>query len=119
MKYFAAVLLLCAQAVTADSTRIEVYPISQNYYDAIEGDALGEIVARLLPDTPNLREHLMREIVDLNPDAFIAGDPNRLLANTRLWLPNALEQPTAESKSTSGSVENYSWGSIRRPKQRP
>lgn len=117
MKYFAAILLLCLQPVWAESTRIEVYPVSQNYRDVNTGDTLGEIAAELLPDTPNLRTRLMREIIESNPEAFIGGDPDRLRTNVRLWLPNSLERPEANSDSNSGIVENYSWGSIRRPKK--
>lgn len=117
MKTFAALLLLCSQALWADSTRIEVYPISQQYRDVHSGDTLGEIVTELLPDTPKLRQRLMRDIIDLNPDAFIGGDPDLLRAHTRLRLPNALERPETGAEAPAGSVENFSWGSIRRPKK--
>jgi Tfp pilus assembly protein FimV len=117
MKIFATLLLLCSQPLWADSTRIEVYPLSQNYHDVNAGDTLGEIAAELMPKTPNLRQHLMREIIELNPDAFIDGDPNRLRANTRLWLPNSPEKPQADADSSARTVENYSWGNIKRPKE--
>ncbi len=108
-------LLLCSLPLWADSTRIEVYPISQNYRDVQNGDTLGEIAAELLPDTPNLRQRLMHEIIELNPDAFIDRDPNRLRAYSRLWLPNSPEQPANGANSAARTVENYSWGSISRP----
>jgi hypothetical protein len=117
MKTFAIMLLLCSLPLWADSTRIEVFPISQNYHDVRDGDTLGEIVAGLLPDTPNLRQRLMHEIIELNPDAFIDADPNRLRANTRLWLPNSLERPVNDAAAAAGSVEHYSWGSITRAKK--
>jgi Tfp pilus assembly protein FimV len=116
MNYIAVLLLLCSQVVWAESTRIEVYPVSQAYYDVYPGDTLGEIATELLPDTPNLRQRLRREIIELNPDAFIDGDPSRLRANARLWLPNSPEQATAGTDSSARTVENYSWGSISRPK---
>jgi Tfp pilus assembly protein FimV len=117
MKYFAVLLLLCPQLLWADSTRIEVYPLSQNYRDVNRGDTLSGIAAELMPETPNLRQRLMGEIIELNPDAFIDGDPNRLRANTRLWLPNSPERPQADADSSARTVENYSWGSINRPKK--
>ena len=117
MKFFVAILLLCSQPLWADSTRIEVYPLSQNYRDVNSGDTLGEIVAELLPDTPDLRPKLMQEIIERNPDAFIGGDPNLMRAHVRLWLPNNLERPANAAGSSVGTVEHYSWGSIRRPKQ--
>jgi hypothetical protein len=117
MKIFAVILLLCSQPLWADSTRIEVFPISQNYRDVNAGDTLAGIAAELMPETPNLRQRLMNEIIELNPDAFIDGDPNRLRANTRLWLPNSPERPEPGADSSTRTVENYSWGSINRPKK--
>jgi Tfp pilus assembly protein FimV len=117
MKYFAAILLLCSQPLWADSTRIEVYPISQNYRDVHAGDTLGEIATELLPDTPNLRQRLMHEIIELNPDAFIGGDPDRMRSNMRLWLPNSLEHSAADAETSTGTVEHYLWGSITRAKK--
>jgi len=101
----------------AESKRIVVYPLSQNYVDTHTGDSLSSIAARLLPDNPQLQQHLMAEIFQLNPDAFVGHDPNRLLANIRLWLPNQANNATTANKDTKNyRVETFSWGSIKRPR---
>ena len=68
--------------------RIEVYPVTQAYWDVKPGETLGEIVKQLLPNNPAMRKRLMNEIVELNPDAFSSSNPDNLKANVRLWLPN-------------------------------
>jgi hypothetical protein len=110
--YFAA----HADTEQQSSRRIEVYSLSQNYWDTQSGDTLGEIVLSLLPNNPAKHEALMQNIVQLNPDAFIGGDPDKLLANKRLWLPGYMKQ--ADSKVDPGNtiVERYSWGNIKRPR---
>ena len=107
-------LLLSTGLAWAESTRIEVYPLSQSYWDIKSGDTLGEIVHALIPGNSYLQEKLMRDIVTTNPHAFPGGNPNRMLANTRLWLPNAVNPPT-DSTGTSGyTIESFQWGSIRK-----
>jgi hypothetical protein len=54
-----------------ESKRIEVYSLSQNYWDTRYGDTLGDIVHHLLPNNPAKREALKQDIVHLNPQAFI------------------------------------------------
>ena len=99
------------------SKRVEVYSLSQNYWDTQYGDTLGEIVIRLLPNNPSKREALKQDIVRLNPDAFINNNPARLLANKRLWLPVYMKQPDTQVDPFTTIVESYSWGNIKRPKQ--
>ncbi len=100
----------------AESKRIVVYPLSQSYVDTRAGDSLSLIASRLLPSNPQLQQKLMANIFRLNPAAFIEHDPNRLLANVRLWLPN--QQNNAESANATNNyqVEVFSWGNIKRPK---
>jgi len=59
---------------------------------------------------------LKQDIVQLNPDAFIGGDPNKLLANKRLWLPGYMKQADTKADPDSTVVEHYSWGNIKRPR---
>lgn len=110
-------LCLCAiHAASADSKRVHVYKLSQQYWDVRAGDTLGEIVKALLPADRAQQQRLMNDIVELNPDAFIHGDPNRVLANVRLWLPNTIQTPiTADAGHDTGAkVEKFSWGSVKR-----
>ena len=106
--------MLAASLAWADPTRIEVYPLSQKYWDIKRGDTLGEIVDKLVPHNRHLQRKLMRDILALNPDVFPYGDPHWMLADRRLWLPNAVKQPDAEVDPQGYRVETYQWGSIRK-----
>jgi len=114
MRYLVLTLLIASSPAWADSRRIEVYPLSQNYWDVQQGDTLGEIVNTLMPKNRYLQQKLMRDILSLNPDVFPGGNPHLMLANRRLWLPNALKKPEAAAGSGGDTIETYQWGSIRR-----
>jgi hypothetical protein len=117
------ILFICCGFITAHadaeqtaSRRIEVYSLSQNYWDTQDGDTLGSIVLHLLPNNPAKHEALKQDIVQLNPEAFIGGDPDKLLANRRLWLPGYMKQADTKADPDSTVVERYSWGNIKRPR---
>ena len=112
--------LLCSTCTTlfaaqTDSRRIEVYSLSQNYWDVQHGDTLSSIAHHLLPNNPSKREALQQDILHLNPKAFIAGQPDRLLTGKRLWLPGYMKQADSEADPATTTVETYSWGNIKRP----
>jgi len=107
-------MLLSTSMAWAESTRIEVYPLSQNYWDIKTGDTLGEIVNTLIPGNPYLQEKLMRDILSLNPQVFPGGNPNHMLAHKRLWLPNAVKQPNDSINASGYTIETYQWGSIKK-----
>jgi len=98
------------------SKRIEVYSLSQNYWDVRSGDTLSSIAHHLLPNNPAKREALQQDILHLNPRAFIAGQPEKLLAGKRLWLPGYMKQADSKVDPKKMTVETYSWGNIKRPK---
>ena len=104
-------------AEQANSKRIEVYSLSMNYWDTRYGDTLGNIVHHLLPNNPSKRDTLKQDIVLLNPNAFIKGNPERLLANKRLALPGYMKQADTIVNPATTVVERYSWGNIKRPIQ--
>ncbi len=115
------VLLLCTVSASlhagqTKSKRIEVYSLSQNYWDVQYGDTLSSIAHHLLPNNPAKRETLQQDILHLNPNAFIAGQPEKLLAGRRLWLPGYMKQADSKVDPTTTTVETYSWGNIKRPK---
>lgn len=126
----AITLLMCGSFVTSNadiytsnteagqtnSKRIEVYSLSQNYWDTQYGDTLGDIVRQLLPNNPSRREALKQDIVRLNPEAFINNDAEKLLAGKRLWLPGYMKQADSKVDPATTIVESYSWGNIKRPK---
>ena len=118
-----ALLFFCSCFISAhadtgqqQSRRIEVYSLSQNYWDTQSGDTLGAIALQLLPNNPAKHEQLKQDIVQLNPDAFIGGDPDRLLTNKRLWLPGYMKQADTKADPDNTVVERYSWGNIKRPR---
>jgi len=123
------ILLFCssASALHADSgyaradnnkssKRIEVYALSQSYWDTQYGDTLSKITHYLLPNNPTKRGALKQDILHLNPTAFINGDPAKLLSGKRLWLPGYVKQADSTADPTRTTVETYSWGNIKRPK---
>ena len=114
-----AVFFLPAYSIAEQTTsrRIEVYSLSQNYWDTQYGETLSEIVQFLLPNNPAKYDSLQKDIVHLNPDAFISGDPARLLAGKRLWLPGYMKQADTVADPSTTTVETYSWGNIKRPKK--
>ena len=114
MRYLVLMLLLSTSLAWAESTRIEVYPLSQNYWDIKTGDTLGEIVDTLIPGNTDLQEKLMHDLVSTNPQVFPDDNPNYMLANKRLWLPNAVKPPNDSANPSSYTIETFQWGSIKR-----
>ena len=122
MKKTSAILCLTLLNATllmqadAESTRVQVYPLTQTYWDVHYGETLGEIVASLLPNNPRLQQQLMHDIVQMNPDVFSDGDADTMLANRRLFLPNSMRQADSRVDRDRYSVESFSWGNIKRQK---
>ena len=104
-----------AGSALAESKRVEVYSLSQNYWDTQPGETLGEIAAQLLPNNPSMRQKLMADIVNQNPNAFADGNADFMRANSRLWLPNNLIQNDSKVDAERTEVESFSWGNIKRP----
>lgn len=107
-------LLLSTNLAWAESKRIEVYPLSQNYWDIKTGDTLGEIVNTLIPGNTYLQKKLMHDLVSTNPQVFPGGNPNYMLANKRLWLPNAVKPPDDSTNASGYTIQNFQWGSIKK-----
>jgi hypothetical protein len=114
MRYVVLILLLSTSLAQAESTRIEVYPLSQNYWDIKTGDTLGEIVDILIPGNRYLQKKLMYDLVSTNPHVFPDGNPNHMLASKRLWLPNAVKPPDDSTSPSGYTIETFQWGSIKR-----
>ncbi|PCJ86302.1 MAG: hypothetical protein COA54_09250 [Thiotrichaceae bacterium] len=116
--FFAAMILFASFSSFANaeqqSKRIEVYSLSQNYWDTRYGDTLGEIAHHLLPNNPTKRASLKQDILHLNPQAFINGDAEQLLADKRLWLPGYMKQADSKVNPQTTTVEIFSWGNIKR-----
>ncbi len=116
MRHLLFIALLIASPAWAESKRIEVYPLSQYYWDTQAGDTLSEIVSTLLPSNHYLQQHLMREIIAMNPGIFPDGEPSRMIAGRRLWLPNAIKTPDKQSNASGYRIESYQWGNIKKRK---
>ncbi|QJP10195.1 FimV family protein [Pseudomonas multiresinivorans] len=85
-------------AAPAPSRRLE-----GNEYRTGKNDTLWEIAARARPDGSVSVQQTMLAIQDLNPDAFLGGNINRLKSGQVLRLPDAEQiksrtQPTAETE---------------------
>lgn len=94
------------------SKRIEVYTISQHYWDVKPGDTLSEILKQLVALNKQMRNSLATHIIQLNPDAFINGNQNRLRSGVRLWLPdNLLSIPSIENINRY-EIKTFSWGQV-------
>lgn len=108
-------LLLPWQTAQAESKRIEVYSLGQHYWDTQSGETLGEITQQLLPNNLRMHPRLMKDIVALNPEAFQNNNPDRMQANTRIWLPSHLTRPDTAVNRSRTRVESFAWGNIKRP----
>lgn len=117
-------LIICCSLVTSyasyvtaepqTSKRIEVYALSQHHWEIQPGDTLGSIVQHLLPNNPTKHAALKKDIVLLNPQAFINGNPELLLAGKRLQLPGYMKQADSIADPARTQVESFSWGNIKR-----
>jgi len=120
-KIVSIALILCAITIApsafAESKRIEVYSLSQHYWDTKSGETLGKIAAQLLPNNPSMQQKLMADIISQNPHAFRDNDADYMLSNKRLWLPNRLAQIDSKADPKRMKIESYSWGNIKRPKR--
>jgi len=67
-----------------------------------------------LPNNPTKRATLEQDIVHLNPQAFINGKPEKLIAGKRLWLPGYMKQADSKADPRTTTVEKFSWGNIKR-----
>jgi Tfp pilus assembly protein FimV len=105
--------LLLSGIAAATSKRVEVYSLTREYWDVRPGDTLSGIAAELLPGNVRHQQQLQRDLVRLNPHAFIDGDPALLIARQRLWLPNAVTRPV-QSSQPNAEIERLGWGYIKR-----
>lgn len=100
-----------------ESKRIEVYAISQSFWDVQPGESLSEIVMQLLPEYPTMRDRLMHDILTLNPSAFIQGNPNQLRAHVRLWLPDHVNMLRQRKNTDAYHIQSFDWGQVYTPKR--
>ena len=111
---------LCTELIadtSQNSKRIEVYSISQNFWDVRQGDSLSGIVLQLIPENKSKRKKLFNEILKLNPHAFIQNNPDNLKTNVRLWLPNGSAVRNIPDKSKKYDIKSFDWGQVYRVKR--
>jgi len=94
------------------SRRIEVYTISQHYWDVKQGDTLSGILEQLLPLNKHMRNSLAGKILQLNPEAFINGNSHRLKSGVRLWLPNHTPYLPSAKDTDRYDIKSFSWGQV-------
>lgn len=108
--YYSVEIFANDKQVFKSSKRIQVYSVSQNFWDVKSGDTLGNIIKKLTPDNPATRDSLSQQIIHLNPNAFILGDANKLKANVRIWLPNGMPVSLRKNKKDKYEIRSFSWG---------
>lgn len=111
------VSFLSLQAIANQSKRIEVYAISQSYWDVTPGETLGDIVKQILPDNPAMHEKLLADLLKLNPEAFSNSNPDNLKAYVRLWLPNSITAKQTTKNKQDYEVKSFDWGQVFKPKR--
>ncbi|MFW6041875.1 MAG: FimV family protein, partial [Guyparkeria sp.] len=67
-------------------------------YTVEQGDTLSRIASRYAADGEDIRP-IMQAIIDANPDAFVDGNGNALMADAELKVPSG--QPTADDDAAS------------------
>ena len=110
------ILITTCQLVWGESQRIEVYPVTQQYWDVSSGDTLSMIAEELLPNNPGMQMRLMNDLLRLNPQAFINNNKDLVIAGTRLWLSGKMTQRDSKVDKKSYNVKTFSWGNIKTPK---
>jgi len=89
------------RAPTTRSAPVDRTPIDSNErYRVQAGDSLSHIAERI-ENRPVGLWSAVAQIFDANPDAFLGGDPNRLMAGSWLVIPNFVPQA-----AFSASVED-------------
>ena len=109
--------LITCKPAWSESKRVEVYPVSQQYWDIVEGDTLSGICAKLLPNNPAMQLRLMDDLVRLNPTAVIENNKELIIAGTRLWLPGKMTKADSKVNKDEYDVKTFSWGNIKTPKK--
>lgn len=82
---------------------------SPSPYTVRPGQSLTSIAAELAPGSGRSPEALAAQLLRDNPRAFIAGDPDRLMAGVALRLPQQ-EQPAEERAPVASSAPSLSSG---------
>ncbi|QRY78694.1 FimV family protein [Pseudomonas sp. PDNC002] len=100
-------------AAPAPSRRLE-----GNEYRTGRNDTLWEIAARARPDGSVSVQQTMLAIQDLNPDAFLGGNINRLKSGQVLRLPDA-EQIKARTQPEAVSQVNQQYSAWREGRSLP
>ena len=109
-------VIIIGNTAWAESRRVEVYPVTQQYWDIAEGDTLSGITAKLLPNNPAMQLRLADDLVRLNSKAFIDNNKDLILAGTRLWLPGKMTKADSKVNKDKYDVKTFSWGNIKTPK---
>jgi Tfp pilus assembly protein FimV len=110
-------VILCSNPAISESKRVHVYQLPQQTWNVRPGDTLSGIAAALLPGNPEQQRSLMQSILDINPQAFINDNPNRLLAHVKLILPGTIQTHSVPKEKSTTRVQQFNWGSIQRHDQ--
>lgn len=99
----------------ATSIAREAYNADIRYLYVQRGQTLHNIIRRLYPERKKEWLQLSRDIVRINPHAFVANDPTKLKAEVRLKLPKKVvvrSQPVKPIKLKQVGIVAESSGSV-------
>ncbi len=81
-------LSLPAQAATSTPTADAAQPNAASSYTPKRGESLDHVIKMTMKDSPLRVELLRQAFVDLNPQAFVAGNYRKLRAGAALQIPD-------------------------------
>jgi Tfp pilus assembly protein FimV len=80
-------------------------PASARSYSVLRGDTLDRVIQKTLPDSPLKIDILRKAFVELNPQAFVAGNVSRLQAGAVLQVPDPVQLLRASILPLLGAAE--------------
>jgi pilus assembly protein FimV len=82
---------------------------SEKTVTVMKGDTLAKILARYPGLMPPTQAQVFKAVVSLNPEAFVGGNPNRLIVGSQLQLPEPSELAAlaAGRMPTKASKKDY------------
>jgi len=111
MRFKLLILLFIIGFNPALSSAADDYNAEVRYLYVQKGQTLHNIIRRLYPHQPKKWSQLKKDVVRLNPHAFIGNDATKMKADVRLVLPKKVILPKPVKRKKVGVVTHLS-GSV-------